>query len=724
MQDATHGLGRTAQLGQGRPVGRPLATPGDAAEPAPAGHLLRLIAARMQGRPLSSIAAAPSSEAASPSSRETLIATAAALGIGAQFAERPLTALKEADFPCLILFNDGMALLATGLMNETTLLADTGAGIHPAPFAAITGRYSGLTLQLVPLAANDSAEATGRRSPALEIADHILSHQRPLLAQLALATGLSNVLLLVLPLFIMSVYDRIIPHFAMETLWTLAIGVAIAFGVDLGLRTARASLNEAIATAVGNGMQNRLYGRLLRLELAATPRLAGGIAVALQELDALCRIVPQAMVAVAVDLPFFFLVLGLLFYIGGAIVIAPLIGVALITLANFIAYSRSRRDNAASAAVYHQRANQLIETLSSIETVKAAGAEPQLLARWETLTDSAAYLGYRARHETNFAAQVAVIAVQATIVLALVIGVYEIKAGSATIGALAATSLLVGRAMAPMGSLVALLVRGFHILRSTDNLAAIERASIEQTGDASRPATAAFAGALAFGKVSFTYEEGAPHVLRDLSFSIEPGERVGLIGRIGCGKSTLLKLLPRYYQPSSGSLLVDGHDIRQYDPEFLRRHIALMPQEAVLLDLSLRDNIRFGLPVVDAAAFERAVTISGVKDFAGVHPQGYGMKVGPRGERLSGGERASVVLARTLLRDPRLLLLDEPTANMDNELERRVVARLDDWLGDRTLVLATHRAPMLALVDRVIWLNNGQVIADGPRDEILRRVKG
>jgi ATP-binding cassette, subfamily C, bacterial LapB len=275
-----------------------------------------------------------------------------------------------------------------------------------------------------------------------------------------------------------------------------------------------------------------------------------------------------------------------------------------------------------------------------------------------------------------------------------------------------------------MSGLVALLVRGLQLLRSTEAIGAINAAPVETAGDSGRTAALPFTGSLALGNVSFGYGDAAQKVLRDISFSIEPGERVGLIGRIGCGKSTLLKLLPRQLDPTAGSLLVDGHDIRQYEPALLRRHMALMPQDSVLFDMSLRDNLRFGLTSVSEAAFERAVQVAGVHDFASRHPEGYGMAVGPRGERLSGGERASVALARTLLREPQLLLLDEPTASMDNELERRVVARLQDWLGSRTLILATHRAPLLALVDRVIWLEAGRVIADGPRDAVLQRLKG
>jgi len=278
--------------------------------------------------------------------------------------------------------------------------------------------------------------------------------------------------------------------------------------------------------------------------------------------------------------------------------------------------------------------------------------------------------------------------------------------------------------MVPMGHLVALFVRGFHMLRLTGVVEQILSAPQERAGDLQKNRRADFKGHIKCHKLDYRYEADGANVLENLDISIEPGERVGLIGRIGCGKSTLLKLLPRLYEASAGSLLLDGHDIRQFDPAFLRSHMSFMAQENLLMEGSIRDNICFGQEEVDEQAFENAVQLAGVADFASVHPQGYGLQVGPRGERLSGGERASVVLARALLRPSKMLLLDEPTAAMDNDLERRIVNHLEGWIGERTFIVATHRAPMLALVNRIIWLHKGRIIADGPRDEILEKLRG
>ncbi len=666
--------------------------------------------------------------------REVLSAAAGELGLGVDFQIVALRALKDADFPCLMPLNDGTAFLATGLQNDRVLLVEHEGGVAAVPFSQFDDIYAGLVLQLrampntefEPSSKQRVEPGPGKRKRKLasQIFNTVLARNKAQLMQLALAATLSNLLLVVLPLFIMSVYDRIIPHLAMETLWALAIGVLLALVIDLGLRVVRSTMLEAIATSVSNHYQGQFYNRLMRLQMSSMPRVAGGLAGAINEFDALCRIVPQAIIAVAIDLPFFILLLGLLYYMGGAVVVAPVLGIMVIALANMVTYAKAREVNAASTQLAHQRANQLIETVGAIETIKTTRSEHQLLAKWEQLVDRGAYFSYLARHQSGFASHLTIITVQVTIVLTLIIGVYELQAGGITMGALAASSLLVGRAMAPMGSLIALFVRGFHMVRSTSAVEQVLEAPQETAGDQHKGSALSFAGDISFHDVSFAYEGDTNNVLNELCFTIRPGERVGLIGRIGCGKSTLLKLLPRLDNVSSGSLLIDGHDIRQYEPAMLRQNMALMPQDAVLVEGSLRDNICFGLGEVAQQEFERVVELSGVKEFASLHPHGYGMQVGPRGERLSGGERAAVALARTLLRPSKMLLLDEPTAAMDNELERRIVSNIGSWIGNRTLIVATHRAPVLALVDRIIWLHKGVVVADGPRDAVHAKLKG
>ena len=708
-----------------------------APDPAPLLQLLCQFAARMQGRVLHEISLPPQFEMKGAAlSREVLSSAAHELGLTISFQTKDLNRLKETDFPCLLALANGSAFCAVGLQNDNILLVEDAGKVQPLSLASLAEQYSGTTLFLrakLPEKSIAQSQTPPHETPATgapknklvrDLFKFMTTHAKARLMQLALAAMLSNLLLVVLPLFIMSVYDRIIPHLAMETLWALAIGVIIALLVDFGLRTVRSTLLESVAILASNHFQGRFYARLMRVQMAEMPRTAGGLSGAIAEFEHLCRIVPQTLIALTIDLPFFLLMLALLAYMGGAVVIAPIIGIVVIAIAHIVSYARSRNINAASVNLSWLRTNQMIETLGAIETIKATNAQNQLLSKWEQRLDAGAYLGFLARHQTGFASHIAIITVQMTIVLTLIIGVYELQAGGITMGALAASTLLVGRAMAPMGNLVSLFVRGFHIQRSSGALEHILETPLEAAGDRQKNYESIFKGQLDLNNVSFRYQENGPTVLQNISLSLKPGERVGLIGRIGCGKSTLLQLMPRLYDASEGTALLDGHDLRQYDPNFLRQNMGLMPQDPVLMEGSLRDNICFGLGEIDEPLFEQVVALTGVRDFASKHPQGYGMPVGPRGETLSGGERATVVLARTLLRQPKMLLLDEPTAAMDNEMENRIVRNLAGWIGDRSLIIATHRAPALALVDRIIWLNNGQIVADGPRDEILKKLKG
>jgi ATP-binding cassette subfamily C protein LapB len=308
--------------------------------------------------------------------------------------------------------------------------------------------------------------------------------------------------------------------------------------------------------------------------------------------------------------------------------------------------------------------------------------------------------------------------IQLNTVLSLVIGVLMISEGAMTVGALVAAVMLSGRGVSPLIALTNNLVRAAS-LREPLNLAAkLVALPPEEAGDTQRSAIK-LRGDVALSGVTFRYAQSSAPSLKDLTIAIAAGEKVGIIGRIGCGKSTFVKMIPRLHLPETGGILIDGHDVRQYDPELLRRQVSYMPQDCDLFDSNIRDNIIKGLESVDEALFDMAVTVSGVKDIVAAHPAGYDLKVGKFGRRLSGGERQAVCLARALVRPAPILVLDEPTSAMDGQMERAVIERMRGVIGTKTLIAATHRTPMLSLVDRVIWLDNGKVIADGPTKDVI-----
>ncbi|MCC2114048.1 MAG: ATP-binding cassette domain-containing protein, partial [Hyphomicrobiales bacterium] len=531
-------------------------------------------------------------------------------------------------------------------------------------------------------------------------------------------------LMITLPLFTMAVYDRVIPHLAMETLWALSLGVLIALGLDLGIRFVRLKLVDAIGLSTALTLQTRLYRRLLQARMAEAPLTVGGVMASIREFDSICQLVPALYVAAAADVPFFLVLMAILYSIGGLVVVAPVVGVLALAIVHAVGHAGMAESGPEAADLNRQQTNQMAETVGALEMVKANTAEDRLLRQWERVSDAASFAGHRGRLWTTFSGQSTMIVTQLVIVMVLILGVHQIGAGAMTVGGLAASTLLVGRAISPVGQFINLAFRLIYLSQSTKGLSRLRQLAMEGGGDAFRPTARDIDGQIVFANVGFTYDGEPKAALGNINLTINPGETVALIGRIGSGKSSLLRLMLRLQEATTGTIFIDGHDIRQFSPRQLRRQIGFMRQDSQLFNDTLRANLTIGLDKADEAAFERAAAISGVRDIAAKHPQGYSMRVGPGGERLSGGERQAVALARALVSEPRVLVLDEPTASMDNALEARIVRELKKYAAGRTLIVATHRAPLLELADRVIWVENGMVMADGPKAEVMKRLAG
>jgi ATP-binding cassette, subfamily C, bacterial LapB len=346
------------------------------------------------------------------------------------------------------------------------------------------------------------------------------------------------------------------------------------------------------------------------------------------------------------------------------------------------------------------------------------------LNRFERIFDEFAYSSHVVRLWQGVAAYANATVGQMMVVMVLFVGAYEISAGNMTVGGLSTCSLLVGRIIGPIGQLISVIHRMIQSRAMLKSLADESKYRSEVAGDDSGALRAPMRCSLRLNNVSFSYSnQGAPQI-DSLSATIQPGERVGIVGRSGSGKSTLLRLIARLAEPDKGSILLDDFDVRQYAPSELRQALGYMGQTTGLVDDTLMKNLTFGLDKLDPEQFSLMMQLTGVADFAAVHPRGFGMPVGPRGERLSGGERQSVALARLLLANPGALLLDEPTSSMDTMLEARLVKNLKGFIGDRTLIVATHRAPVLQLVDRIIWLDSGRLVADGTKADVLKRMSG
>ncbi|MGH6917726.1 MAG: type I secretion system permease/ATPase, partial [Geminicoccaceae bacterium] len=453
--------------------------------------------------------------------------------------------------------------------------------------------------------------------------------------------------------------------------------------------------------------------------MAARPPSAGAFANNLREFESLRDFLASATLVTLVDLPFVLLFIAVVWLIGGPVALVPALAVPLVIGAGLVLQLPLNRVVRRSFQDAAQKHGVLVESISGLETIKSIGAEGRTQRHWERYVGVTAGSAMRARLLASLGVNFSALAQNLVTVGVVIFGVYRIADGEMTVGALVACTIITSRAMAPLAQVAGILTRYHQARAAFDALDQVMALPNERPADARFLHRPVVRGAVAFQNVTFRYPGEKQAALEQLSFAIGPGERVGLIGRIGSGKTTVEKLVLGLYEPDQGAVLLDGTDLRQIDPADLRRHVGCVLQDVFLFRGTIRDNIALGAPFADDRAVLRAAEIAGVENFVARHPQGFDLDVGERGERLSGGQRQAVAVARALLLDPPILVLDEPTSAMDNDAENRLKQRLGEILPGKTLLLVTHRASLLSLVERLIVLDGGRLLADGPKDEVL-----
>ncbi len=533
------------------------------------------------------------------------------------------------------------------------------------------------------------------------------------------ATLAINVLALAFPLYTMNVYDRVLPNSASETMWALSIGVVAATLFDLLIKVLRSSFVDTASRRADVLMANYVFSRVLGARLALRQASVGVRANTLRELDTIREFLNSATLTTFGDLPFAILFIAMIAYVGGAVALVMVAAIPLLIGMGWLTQRSMARLCERNARQSAQRNAVAVETLTGLETIKAVGAESWAAARWEAAVADGIRTSTEMRHLSSQGLYFIYAAQTLTQVAMVVVGFHLVAAGSITSGALIASTMLAGRAVQPLSQL-AMLVARLHqtriAFRLLDELA---HSPQERTPDARLIAKPRFDGAIAFEKVGFSYDPQSPPVLRDVSFEIAPGERVALIGPIGSGKSSALRLMQALIPAGDGRVLVDGMPVGQLDPTLLRRRIRLAQQDAELFHGTIRSNISLSDPGVGDQALLRAAEAAGALSWISRLPRGFDTEVRERGAGLSGGQRQSVALARALIGDPDVILLDEPTSDMDPRSERQLVERLKPWLGRRTLVIVTHRPAMFDLVDRLIVLDEGRKLLDGPKASVI-----
>ena len=541
--------------------------------------------------------------------------------------------------------------------------------------------------------------------------------------QIGLAALFVNVFALVSSIFSMIVYDRVMPNNATDTLTAMLVGVGIVLVGDFSIRMLRGYFLDLAGARADMVIADSLFEQVLEMDMKSRRSSTGAMASLMREFESIRDFLTSATLTTLIDLPFALLFLAVIAAVGGPLVWVPIIAAPFVMLAAVLVQPRLRRLVQSAQEDGHHKAGVLVETLHGIETVKSLGAGSLLRRRWQAAVAHQAAVGLHTRMLSSVATNFASLATQAVWVGTVTYGFFLIRDGQIGSGAIVACSMLAGRAIAPLGQLAQLLTRMNQTIVSYRSLNQMMAQPREHAEIGAVNAVSRMAGAIEMRDVHFAYPGQKQGAIAGVSLSIRPGERVALVGRVGSGKSTILSLLMGLYRPDRGEILFDGLDSRQIEPAHLRSQVGSVLQDIWLMSGTVRENIALGADDPSDEAVVLAARMAGVHDFVATHPDGYGMKLRERGAGLSGGQRQAIAVARALVGDPPILLMDEPTSATDIQGEQALIARMKALPQGRTVVLVTHRPSMLALVDRMIVIDGGRVIADGPKAEILARAQ-
>lgn len=540
-----------------------------------------------------------------------------------------------------------------------------------------------------------------------------LAQGKWLYVQVLFAAAITNFLGLSTSLFIMVVYDRVVPNEAIESLIALTIGVLIALGFDFIIKTLRAQFVDRAGKRADGRMSRLIFDKILTMKLDNRRQKSGAMASIVREFDTLREFFTSATLVAVVDLPFIFFFIWVISLIAGPLALIPLVAVPLVIISGLAIQPFLARITKGSMQSNMSKQGVLVETLNGLETVQATGSGRLMRQRFEAAADAQSDLGLKSRMLSQFAINSAASVQQLAQIATIFYGVFLIQDGVITMGAMIAAVILGGRTLAPLSQLAQAMSRANGAREAFRSLSTVmnddESSHLETRPRLSRPR---LTGAVELKSVAYSFPGSNSPIINNLSLKIPAGQKVAIVGKMGSGKSTLARLLSGLIEPEEGAILIDGVDLRQIDPSDVRRNIGIMLQETWLFSGSVKENLQMGFYEYDDTHILNIAKVSGVDDFVSSHPQGYDLELKERGEGLSGGQRQSINLARALLHEPSLLILDEPTSSMDTGTEKGVIARLKQWSGDRTVIMVTHRNTLLELADRVLVIDQGQVVAD------------
>lgn len=646
-------------------------------------------------------------------------------GLTAKLARKGLDQVSPIFLPCILLLKDKKACLLREIDFDkdraVIQLPETG-GEQVLSIEELEAIYVGYLFLVKQQYRGDMGFDVHHHDTSSHWLLQTLKDSAPIYRDALIASVLVNLFALVSPLFIMNVYDKVVPNLAFESLWVLAIGAGIAYIFDLIMRQLRAYLIDVAGKKVDIIVSSRLFAKAIGIPLEKRAPSVGGMAKQLGEFDSIREILTSATITTLVDLPFAIFFMLIIYVVAGDLAIIPLIGGLIIIGYTLIMQPKLKAAIEESNKFSSLKHGHLIESLASLESIKSSGAEGLVQKSWQQMIGHTANWQLKSKKISTSVTNLANFTVQLSVVCVVILGVYRVADNAISMGGIIAAVILSSRAISPMAQLAGLMTRGNHTASALRQLNEIMAQEDEFENKGHLVSRQRLEGQIDADHISFSYPGSEKPILHTMSLNIKPGERIAIIGRNGSGKSTLAKMLVGLYQPTKGSLRYDGLDSAQIHPTDLRRNFGYLPQDITLFHGTIRDNILFGTRQVSEHQLIRAVQLSGINLFTDLETEGLDQQVGEGGQSLSRGQRQTVALARATLNDPPVLLMDEPTASLDARAEKQFIRAMQNVSRDRTLLIITHKMHLLKLVDRIIVLDRGHVIADGPKDEVLDKL--
>ena len=642
-------------------------------------------------------------------------------GLASRTVKRDLDHINTAILPAVLVLSDKQACVLHGLDKTHARVSypELDDAVIEVPRDELSASYTGYVIFARP---EMNAQDTNAQIDKSSVGHWLWSSIRTakgLYRDVLLASVFISLLSIALPLFVMNVYDRVVPNAALETLWALAVGVLLVLAADFSLRMLRQYFVELAASRLDVTLSAKIMEQVLSINLASKPAKSGSFINSLQSFESIRQFFGSVTLVALVDLPFGLLFVVIIAMIDFYLIIPILIGATALFLYAMKAQRVMRSLSEESMEISSRKSSLVTESVTSLEDVKAFGYQSRNQSAWEKQTIFLAKVNAKLRLVSMSVNNAALWIQQSVGVVIILTGVYLIIEGVITQGGLIAAYLLSSRAMGPVSQAAALLAQFHHAETAKNALDDIMSLPSETGSNKQIKNNVALKGNIDASQLCFKYPDETVLALKDMSFSIKQGEHVAILGKNGCGKSTLNKLLMAFYRPESGQLLLDGIDLQQYDPTLLRKQIGYVPQDVSLFHGSLKDNILPDDTHIDGAEFWEVITQCGLAKLVNGSASGIEQNVGERGCLLSGGQRQAVAMARAIVRDPAIYIMDEPTSAMDSTNEAQMKETIKAATAGKTLIINTHRTTLLDLVERVIVVENGKVIADGKKEEVL-----